>query len=327
MKAEENSTKPMSGVRSFRDSRVRRMVRRLAATRWNVGFLDVTDMGAVLTGRGPAVRWMRHTYSNRWFADPFILNVNASTIELLVEEWVDELRRGRISKLVVDRQTLILQRVEPILDTGSHLSFPAIYRHAGQVFVQPESCADGHSLLYKYDVQAGTLAPTGTVVAEPLTDAVILPVPMEGRFYMFSTKLPDPCGGSLDVYSSAQWDAGYTKHSTIRCEGRQARNAGAFFKLNGHWVRPAQDCNKRYGHSLIFQRLEMNQGTFSFRELGRRYPDSRQWPLGIHTFNVRDGLAVVDGHAWRTPYVGAALNATGVRHILPRLKKMPGLRT
>lgn len=319
MKAGKNLTEPPHGSQTPRDFWARRMVRRLVATRWNVGFLDATDLGSVVLGRGPAVRWMRHTYRDRWFADPFILAVNATTIELLVEEWVDELRRGRISKLVVDRPTLVLRRVTPLLDTGSHLSFPAIYRHAGQVFVQPESCANGSSLLYRYDEQSETLSPTRTVLAEPLTDAVILPEPMEGRFYMFSTQLPDPCGGSLDVYSSAQWDAGYTKHSTIQFEGRQARNAGAFFKLDGYWVRPAQDCNKRYGHGLIFQRLEMNHGRFSFRELGRRYPDSRQWPLGIHTFNVRDGLAVVDGHAWRTPYAGAVLASMGLRKLLSHL--------
>ena len=85
----------------------------------------------------------RNPYKNKWFADPFILNMTDNEIRILVEEWYDPIQRGRISRLIVDRSSFELKSNKVVLDTGTHLSFPAIERVGQDIFIHPESSAIG----------------------------------------------------------------------------------------------------------------------------------------------------------------------------------------
>lgn len=76
----------------------------IKATKYNIGFVD-GDLQSVLEGKPLSVNWLKHPYTDRWFADPFIFDVTDDVIIVLVEEWYDPIQRGRISKLVIDKNT------------------------------------------------------------------------------------------------------------------------------------------------------------------------------------------------------------------------------
>ena len=67
------------------------------------------------------------------------MDYNEEEIIVLGEEYSDELLRGRIAKLVVDRKTYKLKSWKIILDLPTHLSFPRVVRKNGEIFIHPEN--------------------------------------------------------------------------------------------------------------------------------------------------------------------------------------------
>ena len=99
----------------------------LTATKYNIGFLD-NKLKDIIQGADISVNWMKHSYKDRWFADPFILYITDEYYIVLAEEWYDPINKGRISKLVVDRHDFKLKEIKTILELDNHLSFPFIQR-------------------------------------------------------------------------------------------------------------------------------------------------------------------------------------------------------
>ena len=97
---------------------------RWVAPHWRIGFLQNT-LEEVIAGAEPEIKWMRAKHPDGWFADPFVLKVTDSSISLLAEEFRYKTGKGRIVRLDIDRETLTLEKVTPLID-GCHLSFPFI---------------------------------------------------------------------------------------------------------------------------------------------------------------------------------------------------------
>ena len=97
---------------------------RWVAPHWRIGFLQNT-LEEVIAGAEPVIKWMRAKHQDGWFADPFVLKVTDTSISLLAEEFRYKTGKGRIVRLDIDRETLTLETVTPLID-GCHLSFPFI---------------------------------------------------------------------------------------------------------------------------------------------------------------------------------------------------------
>ena len=108
----------------------------IKAIRYNIGFVE-ENVDDVINGKPITVNWLKHSYKDRWFADPFILDVTDDEFVVLVEEWYDPIQRGRISKLIVDRNTYELKSLKVMIDEGFHMSFPAITRKPDGIYIQP----------------------------------------------------------------------------------------------------------------------------------------------------------------------------------------------
>ena len=169
----------------------------IKAKKYNIGFVD-ENLGAIIAGEPINVNWMKHPYKDRWFADPFILDVTDDEIIVLVEEWYDPIQRGRISKLTINRTTFELESIKPILESSTHLSFPAIKRQPDGIYVYPENSATGKLIEYKYNEEMESLEESSILATLPLTDSIC------NNFFekdlLFSTKLPDANGKDLGIY-------------------------------------------------------------------------------------------------------------------------------
>ena len=104
---------------------VKSQLKKLILQHWNIGFTE-TPIEDILEGKSIQYRWMRHNYENRWFADPFLLDVTETDYIVLAEDFEDSRGYAVISKLVVDRGSLELKEVKQLLNRGTHLSFPVI---------------------------------------------------------------------------------------------------------------------------------------------------------------------------------------------------------
>jgi len=275
---------------------------------WNIGFVNL-EIQNILEKDNLDIKWLKHPYADRWFADPFILRITSREIILLAEEYYRPGKKGRISRLIVDKNKFALIECEVVLELTSHLSFPAIFRDGNDVYIYPENSSIGKLLLYRYFEETNNIEMVSELNGEPLTDAIITTT--FGKPYIFSTRLPNQNKNILNIYSSDKWKGVYVLDHTVNFNDNCARCAGDLFEINNTLIRPAQDCNDEYGKGIVLQEVIFNGNRFIFKEIKRFYSTSRKWNLGMHTLNVYGGIIVTDGKKYHTPIV---------RHILICIK-------
>lgn len=98
---------------------LKKTYRKLTSRKYNIGFVENTLEG-ILQGEPYRIKWMKHGYADRWFADPFILDVCGNEAQVLVEEFYDLIERGRIAKLLIDLDTMQLINTTPVLELDTH---------------------------------------------------------------------------------------------------------------------------------------------------------------------------------------------------------------
>ncbi len=265
--------------------------------KYNIGFID-GNIDSIIKGEPIKVNWLKHTYKDRWFADPFILDVTESEIFVLVEEWYDPINRGRISKLIIDKQTLCLKEITVLLELDTHLSFPAIIRKGKDIYIYPENSEANKLTEYKYNVKEDRLEYSSILADGPLTDAI--QTEHEGNKYLLSTKLPDANGKHLGIY---KWDNNVQKYifsEEYIYKDNLGRSAGDFFRFEEKIYRPSQVSIKSYGDAVSIQEVSFvpTEG-WRFNEIRRIYSPDPNMNLGFHTFNTYKDLIVVDACGYR----------------------------
>ena len=266
-------------------------------TKYNIGFVDGC-LKDIIEGSLPIkVNWLNHPYKDRWFADPFILDVTDNEIWALVEEWYDPIHRGRISKLVIDKQTYKLKDILVLLEIETHLSFPAIRRAQDGIYVYPENSVTGKLTEYKYIPEKEKLEISDIIANEPLTDAI--QTDFFGENLLFSTRLPDANGKDLYIYRFDEETQAYREMSQYHYSENLSRSAGDFFKYGEKIYRPSQVCIKSYGDAVSIQEVHYSNGQFYEKEVRRIYSPHPDLDLGFHTFNTYKDIIVVDAVGYR----------------------------
>lgn len=271
----------------------------LRSSYWNIGFVE-EDIRDVLNADHLNIHWLHHPYRDRWFADPFFLSVDESHIVLLAEEFCYASQKGRIAKLVIKRDGYVLEEMKIILELPSHLSFPFIFRRRDTIFMIPESSKSGQTIVYTYNEKTDEVKEVSVLCHLPLTDAILIKMP-DDRHYILSTKEPTQNKNHLQVYSvdTVNWKMDEQPIQDICFEGNIARNAGNVFMIDGVMYRPAQDCNKGYGHGVVIQQMRYADGQFSLKDVRTYSSDIPKFDMGYHTFNRMNGLIVIDAHGHR----------------------------
>lgn len=275
----------------------------LYESRWTLGFIEATPKD-ILDGASYVVHYIKGMPKNRWFADPFILSVDEHHIDLLVEDFSYFTKKGIISRLTVDRYTYMLKIRQPILELPTHLSFPAILRQPdGTIIIYPENSESGKCAKYIYDATTNTCKCIGTLLDEPLTDAIV--TNLFGDELLFSTHLPvsNAIGNILSVYTT---DGQLVQQCIF--DSNIARNGGDWFKVGDAIYRPAQDCNGGYGRAIILQEVTRKDGVFSFRDIRRIESTHPLYNTGMHTFNSFSGVTVIDMKGYRHNWIVKAID-------------------
>ena len=274
---------------------IKMWVDELASEKWEVGAIE-EGINGIMEGRYQ-IRWLKPKYQDRWFADPFILDVNETSIVLLVEEYLYDQKKGRIAELGINRKDMRIVSNKTLLEKTTHLSFPAILRTDGKVYVYPENSAEFRLVLYEYN--EGSLLQVGTISDEPLTDAIITNLFHDDRIY--ATKMPDPNGNEIGLYRRENPCGKYVFNSGLMFKGKDARMAGDFFEYKGLFYKPSQDCNGRYGKAINLYETDDGLDFHLHSTLSSTHPKLRE---GMHTLNSYKGIAVVDVVGYKHPFAG-----------------------
>lgn len=280
-------------------------IRELRHNLWNLGFIE-EGLKETIINKKPKIHWVKKRIKDRWFADPFILDVTETEIIILAEEYCYEVSRGRIARVIIDRRTYEEKGFEIILDLPTHLSFPFIIRKNGKVYLMPENSASGCSTVYEYDDTKRKIIPLHHLAEEPFADATIFE--MDTKSFLCTTMLPDTNSTSVKIYSFDKDKLKATgRIATVEFPIKCGRNAGEVFSVEGQMYRPAQDCTLRYGHGVILQKMSIENGKWNFENVNSFYPNTFKYNQGVHTFNNYKGLIVIDARGYRNPIMGRIL--------------------
>lgn len=269
---------------------------------YNIGFVENFTPKKLIDHQSIGrISWLKHSYRDRFFADPFILKVSSETIEVLVEELIFDEHKGAISKLIVDRRTKRLISRQELLKIDTHLSYPAIINLDDKIYVYPENCEGGALNLYEYVPSSPPrLVYKSDIVSEPLVDSTI--IVKKNSSFLIATKSPFT-QSDLYLYKSNNRLDDY-RCVGIVSQGHRVRPAGNFFEVDGDLYRPAQNCEKRYGASIDIMKVFLDDSSYHEELVFSILPDSYKYNLGIHTLNFKDDLCVVDGYGYLYPILG-----------------------
>ena len=287
---------------------IKEFIKQYSAETWDIGFIQ-NSLDEILQGNEIEVRWMKHKLKDSWFADPFIMDIDDKEIHVLAEEFYKPINRGRIARLIIDRNTLELKHKDVVLELPTHLSFPAIIRQDGKIYIYPENGESKELNLYQYIPKSNECIKVETILSEAVADAVITEI--DDKKYLFCTKQPNPNGNVLNVYQKDSSGL-FQPREEYTFEEHVARMAGDFFTYNGKLYRPTQECNIQYGHAVTLQEVTEENGKFHFQEVRRMYSVHPRLTVGMHTFNMYKGLIVTDALGFHNMWIRKILKLFGI---------------
>ena len=291
-----------------------RIIKDIVAGSWALGFVR-GGLPAVMESDHFEVDWVKMP-KERWFADPFVLDVTDEEIMLLVEDYSYATKKGIISLLHINRSTMEISARKELLELPTHLSYPAIWRKDGHIYVYPESAQSGKLKLYEYDTDKEELTFVKTICDDEVWDSYITEA--FGEPMLFAAAMDN---FHLDIY---RWNAPkerYIQYLQLTSDKPNCRMGGAVFEYKGEWYYPAQNCEVVYGGAIDIKRIDvmandgmsrlrlneplsLNDIKFSVESVKHIESPHPRMKLGMHTMNEYKGVVVIDVHGYRYGKLG-----------------------
>jgi hypothetical protein len=231
----------------------------------------------------------------RYLADPFPF-VHDGAAHLFVEDYDHARRRGVIA--VCDELAGGgWSAPRPVLAAAHHLSYPFVFAHEGDVYLLPEAGESGSVRLHRA-VSFPDVWEPDRVLLDGLR-AVDATLHMDdGRVWLFAHVVEGPGdAGALHLWSATSLDGPWAPHprNPVAADPFGARPAGRLFCRDGVLIRPGQDCTRRYGEAVVWNRVDvLAPDDYAETAIGRLAPDWQPGLLGAHTFNSDDRHECVD---------------------------------
>lgn len=280
---------------------IKRILKDMATHAWALGFVR-GGMEAVMESDCLDIDWVKMP-KDSWMADPFVLDVTNEEILLLVEEMPYLQHKGVITLVHINRTTMEIASKKILLDLPYHISFPAIWRKDGHIYVYPESAQSGKLELYEYDAEKEELTFVRTMCDDVVWDSYITET--FGEPLMFTAAHND---NILDIYQWNDSKEGFVPCQQIESDRKNSRMGGAVFEYKGAYYYPAQNCEKTYGGAIDIKRIEVENEKVRVAETVKHIESPiKRYPLGIHTLNEYKGVVVIDVKGYRYRWLGTII--------------------
>jgi hypothetical protein len=231
-------------------------------------------------------------------ADPFVLEEDGATY-LFFEDDDPHTGRAHISYVVLDAEGRAATAARTALAAPYHLSYPFVFRHEGEILMIPESSANGTVELYRACPFPSRWELAHVLLRDVRAFDPTLHVERD-HFWLFVC-LAQP-GASpnddLHLFSSSSLVGPWEPHplNPIVSDARSARPAGRLFRQGEELIRPAQDCSRRYGFAVVFNRVDvLDDNAYGETPVGRIEPTWHPDVVATHTYNFGSAVEVVDG--------------------------------
>lgn len=240
------------------------------------------------------VRWIQSPRGH-FYADPFVIEHQGKPW-VFFEDLPYSTDKGIIVCAEINRDGTLSQAI-PVLESPYHLSYPCLFRDGGELYMVPESVADGTVQLFRCERFPDVWKQMKVLLRAPAVDTTVW---IENGLYWFFVTLQEPRGGGLQLwlfYSRSLTDE-LIRHpgSPISTDIRFSRGAGAMFREDGKLIRPSQDCSGSYGRRMVFNEITM----LNEREYAERpgaVIDTQTMPnmIGTHSYARVGDIVVIDG--------------------------------
>jgi len=268
------------------------------APHWRVGWRLVDGADVVDLRAHPPGGWRELPDDRRrFYADPFPIEYAGRTY-LFVEDFAHALGYGVISAVVFDENGPV-GTPRPVLDTGSHLSYPFVFAHGGAVWMVPESGAAGTIDLYRSEAFPDRWVKRATLVSGvTASDATLFR--RDGRWWMLATvrEAGGAFSDALHIWSAPELTGPWQPHrrNPVLVDIATARPAGRVVERGGKMIRPVQDCRAGYGAALgLAEITRLDDEGFS-QQVETILRPGPLWPgRRLHTLNRAGSLECIDG--------------------------------
>ncbi len=258
---------------------------------WNIGIIEKSIDELMESPHDYKIRWVKHNYRDRFFADPFLYEVDENYYYILAEEFPFYTNMGYISLLKIDKKSMKLISKECVIKEDWHLSYPFVLGNK----IIPEAYRSGVSSQYEFN--GNKIINCTKFFDKGLIDQTI--IRKDGNDYLFTANKEMPLA-SLNIYYRKQGSENWLEHdkNPVKVDVKTARPGGKCFRWKNKLYRPVQDSEERYGRKIRIMEIERLSGNeFKEKEVISFSSDKNPpYNLGLHTFNVEEGFIVVDGY-------------------------------
>ncbi len=239
-------------------------------------------------------RWIRSPRGH-FYADPFVIE-HESKPWVFFEDLPYSTDKGIIVCAEINPDGNLSPAI-PVLELPYHLSYPCIFRESGELYMVPESVADGTVQLYRCERFPDGWKQVKVLLRAPAVDTTVW---IEGGLYWFFVTLQEPRGGGLQLWlfysRSLAGELIHHPRSPISTDIRYSRGAGAIFREDGKLIRPSQDCSGSYGRLIVFNEItKLNEHEYAERPGAVIDTHSVPNMIGTHSYGRVGDVVVIDG--------------------------------
>ena len=195
-------------------------------------------------------KWrLAEVHGDQWCADPFIYQDGEDRF-IFVEQYLKEKNKGCIGYFKFVDDIPLNQGI--VIENNYHMSYPDVFKYKDRFYMIPETSANRTVDIYMAESFPNKWIKIKTLIqGEKLVDSTVYED--GGAYYLISYKLSD---NEVRVYSLDMENLEVKLISKKQYTKNTGRPGGRLFIEDGKLMRPAQDCSKKYGESLIIYQVD-----------------------------------------------------------------------
>ncbi len=274
---------------------IKKILTKLRKPRWILGLVEERYESIERFPELKNIRILKPPNRNIGWADSFIIEHEKKVI--IFAEEIDKKGKGHIVALTPTKNRILTQN---ILKEKYHLSYPYIFEYKENWYMVPESSENRTVSLYhatnfpyEWEWEMDIFKETSFV------DSTIFK--FKNKWWLFANgkKYANSFNEEMYIFYADSPLGEWKPHqlNPVKNDIRVTRCAGRPQIFNNILYRPAQDCSLRYGHRIIWNKInELSPTEFEEEIVGAIDPE---WINGLdatHTINIQGNYFILDGY-------------------------------
>ena len=227
-------------------------------------------------------------------ADPMLIEDN-EICHVFCEQFRLKDKKGCIGYFAFEKGKPVNKGI--ILERPYHLSYPFVFKFNDNYYMIPETSEHKTIEIYIAKRFPDEWEYLGTILrGHAYVDTTVEVIDGVASFV---TYYPDGTGFVLEKHILSKDLLSTTLITSINYIKNTGRGAGAYFSKLGEKVRPSQNCERRYGEEIIFNKVVENDKDYAEFPIGCLTVadisvEGKMNIVGIHTYASTNNIEIID---------------------------------